>query len=270
MARPGAPSTDGPARRPHRARRRRLRGRARRRRVRRHGQRHARQRGAGRGRALAAAAGGTGPGRHQRHPGRGQRGVPARARGVACGRGAPGKDSTTGHWELCGLVLGQPFPTYPAGFPAAVVGEFARRTGRGVLGNRAASGTAILEELGEEHRRTGSWIVYTSADSVFQVAAHEETVPLEELYRACELAREMLAGPHAVSRVIAAAVHGPIRELAAQRGRRDWSVPPPGPTLLDRLAAAERAGGGGQGGRSLREPRHHQPSRGDERRRPSR
>jgi phosphopentomutase len=149
-----------------------------------------------------------------------------------------GKDSTTGHWELCGLVLGQPFPTYPAGFPAAVVGEFARRTGRGVLGNRAASGTAILEELGEEHRRTGSWIVYTSADSVFQVAAHEETVPLGELYRACELAREMLAGPHAVSRVIARPFTGRPGDWRRSAGRRDWSVPPPGPTLLDRLAEA--------------------------------
>jgi len=149
-----------------------------------------------------------------------------------------GKDSTTGHWELCGLVLGQPFPTYPAGFPAAVVGEFARRTGRGVLGNRAASGTAILEELGEEHRRTGAWIVYTSADSVFQVAAHEETVPIEELYRACELAREMLAGPHAVSRVIARPFTGRPGAWRRSAGRRDWSVPPPGPTLLDRLAEA--------------------------------
>jgi phosphopentomutase len=149
-----------------------------------------------------------------------------------------GKDSTTGHWELCGLVLGQPFPTYPAGFPAAVVGEFARRTGRGVLGNRAASGTAILEELGEEHRRTGAWIVYTSADSVFQVAAHEETVPLEELYRACELARDMLAGPHAVSRVIARPFTGRPGAWRRSAGRRDWSVPPPGPTLLDRLAEA--------------------------------
>jgi phosphopentomutase len=149
-----------------------------------------------------------------------------------------GKDSTTGHWELCGLVLEQPFPTFPAGFPAAVVGEFAHRTGRAVLGNRAASGTAILEELGDEHRRTGSWIVYTSADSVFQVAAHEETVPLEELYRACEIARALLAGPHAVSRVIARPFTGGPGAWRRSAGRRDWSVPPPGPTLLDRLAEA--------------------------------
>lgn len=160
---------------------------------------------------------------------------------AAWGRMRPqsaGKDSTTGHWELCGLVLQQPFPTFPAGFPAAVVGEFARRTGRAVLGNRAASGTAILDELGDEHRRTGSWIVYTSADSVFQVAAHEETVPLEELYRACEIAREMLVGPHAVSRVIARPFTGGPGAWRRSAGRRDWSVPPPGPTLLDRLAEA--------------------------------
>jgi phosphopentomutase len=160
---------------------------------------------------------------------------------AAWGRMRPrsaGKDSTTGHWELCGLVLEQPFPTFPAGFPAAVAGEFARRTGRAVLGNRAASGTAILDELGEEHRRTGAWIVYTSADSVFQVAAHEETVPLEELYRACEVARVMLVGPHAVSRVIARPFTGGPGAWRRSAGRRDWSVPPPGPTLLDRLAEA--------------------------------
>jgi phosphopentomutase len=168
---------------------------------------------------------------------------------AAWGRMRPrsaGKDSTTGHWELCGLVLEQPFPTFPAGFPAAVLGEFARRTGRGVLGNRAASGTAILDELGEEHRRTGAWIVYTSADSVFQVAAHEATVPLVELYRACQIAREMLAGSHAVSRVIARPFTGEPGAWRRSAGRRDWSVPPPGATLLDRLAAAgvPRAGVG--------------------------
>jgi phosphopentomutase len=170
-------------------------------------------------------------------PGVGVVAAPRAAWGRMRPQGA-GKDSTTGHWELCGLVLEQPFPTFPAGFPAAVVGEFARRTGRGVLGNRAASGTAILEQLGEEHRRTGDWIVYTSADSVFQVAAHEATVPLEELYRACELAREMLAGPHAVSRVIARPFTGGPGAWRRSAGRRDWSVPPPGPTLLDRLAQA--------------------------------
>ena len=110
--------------------------------------------------------------------------APAAAHGV-CEPASPGKDSTTGHWEICGLLLEAPFPTYPHGFPAAVVDEFARLTARGVLGNKPASGTAVLDEYGAEHRRTGSWIVYTSADSVFQIAAHEETVPLAELYAAC-------------------------------------------------------------------------------------
>ena len=160
---------------------------------------------------------------------------------AAWGRMRPrsaGKDSTTGHWELCGLVLDEAFPTFPTGFPAPVIAEFARRTGRGVLGNRAASGTAILDELGAEHRRTGHWIVYTSADSVFQVAAHEETVPLAELYHACELARALLAGPHAVSRVIARPFVGEPGAWLRTASRRDWSVPPPGATLLDRLVEA--------------------------------
>jgi len=151
---------------------------------------------------------------------------------------SPGKDSTTGHWELCGLVLEQPFPTYPAGFPTAIIEEFARRTGRGVLGNKPASGTAILDELGETHCRTGDWIVYTSADSVFQVAAHEATVPLEELYRACAAARELLQPPHGVSRVIARPFIGEPGAWTRTAGRRDLSLPPPGMTLLDRLAEA--------------------------------
>src|SRR2546426_4594882 len=115
---------------------------------------------------------------------------PQAAYGVALPR-SPGKDSTTGHWEICGVLLERPFRTYPGGFPRDLLDEFARRTGRGWLGNKAASGTAIIAELGAEHQRTGKWIVYTSADSVFQVAAHEETVPLAELYRACEIARAM-------------------------------------------------------------------------------
>src|SRR2546426_1077323 len=115
---------------------------------------------------------------------------PQAAHGVALPR-SPGKDSTTGHWEICGVLLERPFRTYPGGFPRDLLDEFARRTGRGWLGNKAASGTAIIAELGAEHQRTGKWIVYTSADSVFQVAAHEETVPLAELYRACEIARAM-------------------------------------------------------------------------------
>ncbi|HZE75652.1 MAG TPA: phosphopentomutase [Gemmatimonadales bacterium] len=147
-----------------------------------------------------------------------------------------GKDSTSGHWELCGLVLEQPFPTYPDGFPAEVIEDFARQTGRGVLGNKAASGTAILDQLGEAHRRTGDWIVYTSADSVFQVAAHEQTVPLAELYRACRIARAMLEPPHAVSRVIARPFTGSPGAWERTAGRKDFSVAPPGPTLLDHLA----------------------------------
>src|SRR3712207_6478097 len=114
-----------------------------------------------------------------------------------------GKDTTTGHWELMGVVTRQPLPTYPHGFPHDVLDPFMHRTGRGVLGNVAASGTEIIQELGEEHQRTGKWIVYTSADSVFQLAAHEETIPLEELYEACRTARDILTGKHAVGRVIA-------------------------------------------------------------------
>ncbi|HEX3273791.1 MAG TPA: phosphopentomutase [Gemmatimonadales bacterium] len=151
---------------------------------------------------------------------------------------SPGKDSTTGHWELCGLVLSRPFPTYPHGFPAEVIDAFARATGRGVLGNRPASGTQVLDELGEEHRRTGAWIVYTSADSVFQVAAHEETVLLAELYAACQAARELLQDEHGVSRVIARPFAGSPGRWVRTPRRKDFSLPPPGQTLLDRLVQA--------------------------------
>ncbi len=160
---------------------------------------------------------------------------PAAAHGV-CEPASPGKDSTTGHWEICGLLLDSPFPTYPHGFPAAVIDEFARLTSRGVLGNKPASGTAVLDEYGAEHRRTGNWIVYTSADSVFQIAAHEETVPPAELYGACLTARELLRGQHGVSRVIARPFAGEPGAWKRTAGRRDFSLPPPGPTLLDRLA----------------------------------
>lgn len=150
-----------------------------------------------------------------------------------------GKDSTTGHWELCGLEVPRPFPTYPSGFPADVLAEFSRRTGRGCIGNKTASGTAILDELGARHVETGEWIVYTSADSVFQVAAHEEKVPLDELYAACAGARAMLVGEHEVSRVIARPFVGRPGAFARDSaGRRDYSVAPVGPTLLDRLADA--------------------------------
>lgn len=155
-----------------------------------------------------------------------------------------GKDSTTGHWEIAGVQLMQPFPTYPNGFPEEILSQFAAITGRGVIGNRVASGTEIIEALGSEHLRTGSWIVYTSADSVFQVAAHEDLVPLEELYRACEAARRMLVAPNDVSRVIARPFTGTDGAFERTTHRRDFSLVPPAETLLDALAAArvERTG----------------------------
>src|SRR5881296_590850 len=162
---------------------------------------------------------------------------PAAAYGVALPR-SQGKDSTTGHWEICGVILDRPFRTYPNGFPTALLDEFARRTGRGWLGNTAASGTQIIADLGAEHQRTGKWIVYTSADSVFQVAAHEETVPLDELYRACAVARDLLVGEHAVSRVIARPFAGKPGAYERTPRRKDFSIEPVGTTLLDRLAAA--------------------------------
>jgi phosphopentomutase len=162
---------------------------------------------------------------------------PSAAYGVALPQ-SPGKDSTTGHWELCGVLLDRPFRTYPTGFPAPLLDEFARRTGRGWLGNKAASGTAIIDELGAEHQRTGRWIVYTSADSVFQVAAHEDSVPLAELYRACGVARDMLVGEHAVSRVIARPFEGTPGNYRRTARRKDFSIEPVGTTLLDLLAAA--------------------------------
>ncbi len=146
-----------------------------------------------------------------------------------------GKDTTTGHWELMGVVTPTPFPTYPHGFPDEVIDPFMNRTGRGVLGNKPASGTEIIQELGEEHQRTGKWIVYTSADSVFQVAAHEETVPLEELYAACQAAREILTGKHAVARVIARPFLGEPGSYVRTANRRDFSLPPPRPNYLTLL-----------------------------------
>ncbi|PIE75625.1 phosphopentomutase [bacterium DOLJORAL78_65_58] len=143
-----------------------------------------------------------------------------------------GKDSTTGHWEMMGLVTEQPFPTYPDGFPHDVIAEFTRRTGYGVLGNKAASGTAIIEELGDEHIATGKLIVYTSADSVFQIAAHDKVCPLEELYRVCEIAREMLDGRHRVSRVIARPFTGPSGAYQRTEYRHDYSVEPPQGSLV--------------------------------------
>jgi phosphopentomutase len=149
-----------------------------------------------------------------------------------------GKDTTTGHWELMGIVTPQAMPTYPHGFPFEVIDPFMHRTGRGVLGNKAASGTEIIEELGEEHQRTGKWIVYTSADSVFQVAAHVDTIPLEELYRACEAAREILTGKHAVGRVIARPFEGEPGNYARTADRHDWSLTPRQPNYLSLVREA--------------------------------
>ena len=170
---------------------------------------------------------------------------PEAAFGV-CEPASPGKDSTTGHWEICGVILEHPFPTYPQGFPRELIQDFERITGRGVLGNLPSSGTAILDRYGQEHCRTGSWIVYTSADSVFQVAAHESTIPLSELYQACKRARDLLRGDHAVSRVIARPFVGEPGAWVRTPHRRDFSLTPPGPTLLDSLAEAgvARAGVG--------------------------
>ncbi|MCX7967948.1 MAG: phosphopentomutase [Armatimonadetes bacterium] len=146
-----------------------------------------------------------------------------------------GKDTTTGHWELAGIIRTKPFPTYPNGFPAEIIEAFEQAIGRKVLGNKPASGTAIIDELGEEHLRTGYPIVYTSADSVFQIAAHEEVVPVETLYRWCEIAREILRGEHEVARVIARPFIGTPGNFKRTPRRKDFSVPPPYPTLLDAL-----------------------------------
>lgn len=163
--------------------------------------------------------------------------APTAAHGILVPASA-GKDSTTGHWEIAGVHLTRPFPVYPDGFPQEILAEFARRTGRSVLGNVAASGTAVLTQFGEAHQRTGAWIVYTSADSVFQIAAHEEIVPLDELYRGCEIARDILVRPHDVSRVIARPFIGWPGQYTRTKNRRDYSIVPPETTLLDALAAA--------------------------------
>jgi phosphopentomutase len=152
-----------------------------------------------------------------------------------------GKDTTTGHWELAGIILDRPFPTYPNGFPHELVAEYEARIGRGVLGNYPASGTEIIKELGEEHLKTGKPIIYTSADSVFQVAAHEEIIPCNELYRLCEIARELLTGEHAVGRVIARPFIGAPGNFTRTEGRRDFSLEPHDDTLLDILKASGKS-----------------------------
>jgi phosphopentomutase len=151
-----------------------------------------------------------------------------------------------GHWELMGIVTPVALPLYPHGFPFDVIEEFMHRTGRGILGNRPASGTEIVQELGEEHQRTGKWIVYTSGDSVFQLAAHEETVPLEELYAASGIAREVLTGKHAVGRVIARPFVGEPGNYVRTANRHDWSLKPRQPNYLSlvREAGAEVHGVG--------------------------
>jgi phosphopentomutase len=146
-----------------------------------------------------------------------------------------GKDTTVGHWEMAGIVTAVPFPTYPEGFPRRILDPFEAAIGRAVLGNKPASGTEIIRELGAEHVRTGSPIVYTSADSVFQVAAHEEVIPLAEIYRICETARRLLDGRDRVARVIARPFLGTPGAFARTKNRKDFAVPPPGPTLLDAL-----------------------------------
>ncbi len=165
--------------------------------------------------------------------------APAAAPLGAYGKGAtrsPGKDTTTGHWEMAGVWLDQAFPVYKNGFPPELIEEFEKQIGRKTLGNKPASGTEIIQELGEEHLRTGKPIVYTSGDSVFQIATHEDIVPISELYRMCEIARKLLVGPHRVGRVIARPFTGTSRNFARTTRRHDYAVDPPKPMLIDVLA----------------------------------
>jgi phosphopentomutase len=152
-----------------------------------------------------------------------------------CALRSPGKDTTTGHWEMAGIILEKPFPLFPNGFPDSLMRQFEDEIGRSTLGNKAASGTEIIQELGDEHVQTGSPIVYTSADSVFQIAAHEEVIPLWELYKICETARGLLKGPLEVGRVIARPFDGTSGAYTRTSNRKDYAVPPPKGMLLDRL-----------------------------------
>ncbi len=162
---------------------------------------------------------------------------PTGAYGKAAEKSA-GKDTTTGHWEIAGVVLERQFPVYPNGFPPEVIDEFEKRIGRKVLGNKVASGTEIIKELGDEHIKTKNPIVYTSADSVFQIAAHEDVIPVEELYKICRIAREILQGEHAVARVIARPFIGKSGEYVRTYNRADFSLTPPHDTLLDNVVKA--------------------------------
>lgn len=148
-----------------------------------------------------------------------------------------GKDTTTGHWEIAGLVSQRAMPTYPHGFPEEIIREYERLTGRKVLCNRPYSGTDVIRDYGEQAQKNGGLIVYTSADSVFQVAAHEETVPVEELYRCCRLARKLMTGEHGVGRIIARPFVGEPGSYVRTSNRHDFSLDPPGDTLLDRISA---------------------------------
>src|SRR6202171_4012196 len=160
--------------------------------------------------------------------------APRAAYGQAATR-PPGKDTTTGQWAMAGVWLDAAFPVYPQGFPAEIIAEFERQIGRKILGNKPASGTEILKELGEEHVRTGKPIVYTSGDSVFQIAAHEEVIPVQQLYRMCEIARELLDGKHRVGRVIARPFTGAAGKFVRTSRRHDYAVAPPKPMLMDVL-----------------------------------
>src|SRR6266850_5693818 len=164
---------------------------------------------------------------------------PASAPKASYGKGAthsPGKDTTTGHWEMAGVWLNQAFPVYHHGFPPEIIEPFEKQIGLKTLGNKPASGTEILKELGEEHVRTGKPIVYTSGDSVFQIAAHEDVISIAELYRMCEIARELLDGPHRVGRVIARPFTGTPGNFVRTTRRHDYAVDPPKPMLMDVLA----------------------------------
>lgn len=173
-------------------------------------------------------------------------------RGVGCGapverptgavarlaEASKGKDTTIGHWEIAGVVSPRPLPTYPGGFPPELMEELGRRTGRAILCNRPYSGTQVIADYGQEQMRTGALIVYTSADSVLQIAAHEEAVPVPELYRCCEIARELMAGEHGVGRIIARPFVGAYPNFTRTANRHDFSLPPPAPTVLDAVQAA--------------------------------
>jgi len=172
-----------------------------------------------------------------------RRGDAVGAWGSMCPASA-GKDSTAGHWEIAGVHLDRPFPTFPSGFPVEVIEKFVQQTGRGVIGNVVGSGTDVINQFAAEQRATGSWIVYTSADSVFQIAADEQVIPLQELYGACEIARKMLVQPNDVSRVIARPFETTASGYKRTANRRDYSIEPPGETLLDAMSKAGIPRGG--------------------------